>query len=186
MKTSVFIATSLDGFISRLDGSIDWLDQANSVVPPGEDCGYAAFMATIDVLVMGRNTYDLARTFDEWPYGSTPVIVLSHRSLGMPDAISRTVSSSKESPGDLVARLSAQGARHLYIDGGLTIQSFLRAGLINALTITTIPVLLGEGRPLFGPLARDVQLAHVSTKTYDFGFVQKQYRVLNNRSSENP
>lgn len=178
MKASVFIATSLDGFIARPDGSIDWLDRANGVVPQGEDCGYAAYMATIDVLVMGRNTYELVRTFGEWPYGTTPVVVLSHHAPDVPDAIADTVSISKETPGKLVARLAAQGAKHLYIDGGRTIQSFLQARLIDELIITTIPVLIGTGRPLFGPLARDVQLVHLSTKAFDFGFVQQTYRVL--------
>ena len=177
-KTSVFIATSLDGFISRLDGSIDWLDRANSLVPKSEDCGYAEFMASIDVLVMGRNTFELALTFGEWPYQATPVVVLSHRALDIPDTIATSVSLSQESPSALVTRLSGQGAKHLYIDGGKTIQSFLRAGLIDELTITIIPVLIGTGRPLFGSVPYDVQLAHLSTKAYDFGFVQHRYRVV--------
>ncbi len=179
-KTSVFVATSLDGFISRQDGSIDWLDRANSLVPQGEDCGYAAFMATVDVLVMGRNTFDLALTFPGWPYKATPVVVLTHRALDIPAAIATSVSMSQESPAALVARLSGQGAKHLYIDGGQTIQSFLKAGLIDELTVTLIPVLIGTGRPLFGPLPNDVRLAHVSTKAYDFGFVQHRYRVVKN------
>ncbi len=177
-KTSVFIATSLDGFISRQDGSIDWLDHANSLVPKGEDCGYAEFMASIDVLVMGRNTFELALTFGEWPYKATPVVVLSHSELDIPAAIATSVSLSKESPSALVARLSGQGAKHLYIDGGITIQGFLNAGLIDELTVTTIPVLIGTGKPLFGPVPNDVRLTHVSTRAYDFGFVQHRYRVV--------
>jgi dihydrofolate reductase len=177
-KSSVFIATSLDGYIARGDGSIDWLERANRVVPKDEDCGYGAFIATVDVLVMGRNTFELARRFGTWPYGDLPVVVLSHRDLAIPQSLAGSVSVSHESPRALVSRLSARGAKHLYIDGGLTIQGFLREGLIDALTITVVPVLLGAGRPLFGPLADDVQLVHLSTKAYDFGFVQLNYRVV--------
>ena len=94
---SVFIATSLDGFIARSDGSIDWLNEANSVVPPGEDCGYKKFMSTVDTLIMGRNTFEQVLTFGEWPYGSTPVVVMSHRGITLPNDIPSSVSVSKES-----------------------------------------------------------------------------------------
>jgi len=178
IKCSVFIATSLDGFIAREDGSIDWLMAANSVVPPGEDCGYKAFMSTVDTMVMGRNTFEQVLTFGEWPYGSTPVVVMSHRDALMPANVPNTVTSSREAPKDLVARLSKQGNGHLYVDGGLTIQSFLAARLIDELTITVIPILLSTGKPLFGPLSSDVKLSHVATHAYEFGFVQNVYRVL--------
>jgi dihydrofolate reductase len=176
-KCSVFIATSLDGFISRLDGSIDWLDKANTLVPAGQDCGYQQFIATVDVLVMGRHSFDLVRTFSEWPYGSTPVVVLSSTMNVLPPNVPSTVALSSETPAGLVSRLSSHGMRRLYIDGGVTIQRFLAAGLIDDLTITTIPVLIGSGRPLFGPLAADVTLEHVSTHAFDFGFVQSKYVV---------
>lgn len=176
-QCSVFIATSLDGFISRPDGSIDWLEAANASVPPGEDCGYAAFMSSIDTLVMGRETFDLVRTFDTWPYGDKRVHVMSRGVVQIPEARRERVTTSAEPPELLVRRLSDAGAKHLYIDGGLTIQSFFAAGLIDDITITTIPILLGAGRPLFGPLSADVRLVHTSTKAYDFGFVQNRYRV---------
>lgn len=176
-RASVFIATSLDGFIARSDGSIDWLNRANATIPSGEDCGYKAFMDTVDVLVMGRNTFEQALSFGEWPYGTKPVVVLSSKGVTIPVAISQTVSASRETPNVLVQRLTLEGAKHLYVDGGLTIQRFMRAGLINEFIITVIPVLLGTGKPLFGPLESDVALTHVSTKAYDFGFVQNKYRV---------
>lgn len=176
-KCSVFIATSLDGFISRTDGSIDWLEQANSRVPKAEDCGYEQFMSTVDALVMGRHTFELASSFGEWPYGRTPVFVLSSRMSSLPAGVPDTVHVSSEAPATLVARLSAQGMRHLYIDGGRTIQRFLSDALIDEITITTIPVLIGSGRPLFGPLPEDVRLEHISTRAFDFGFVQSRYRV---------
>lgn len=176
-KCSVFIATSLDGFISRTDGSIDWLNKANAVVPEGEDCGYAQFLSTVDALVMGRNTFEQVLSFGEWPYDSTPVVVLSRQLKSLPGNVPATVSVSADDPAKLVQSLSAKGQSHLYIDGGLTIQSFLAAGLIDEIIITTIPILLGGGKSLFGPLPGDVQLNHLSSKAFDFGFVQNKYRV---------
>jgi dihydrofolate reductase len=177
-KCSVFIATSLDGFISRMDGSIEWLDRANSRVPKGEDCGYEQFMSTVDALVLGRHTFELAKSFGDWPYGQTPVIVLSSRMRSLPGGLPNTVRLSNEAPSTIVARLSGEGMGHLYIDGGLTIQRFLSDALIDEITITKIPVLIGSGRPLFGPLSEDVHLEHLSTRAFDFGFVQSKYRVL--------
>jgi len=175
IRASVFIATSLDGFISRKDGSIDWLTEANTLVPAGEDCGYKAFSESVDIMVMGRNTFDLVRTFDPWPYGDKRVVVLSSRTVEIPEDWQKTVSSSSEAPGVLLGRLETEGFRHAYVDGGITIQRFLAAGLVNELTVTLIPVLLGEGRPLFGALKQDVKLKLVRSKAYDFGFVQLTY-----------
>lgn len=176
-KCSVFIATSLDGFIARLDGSIDWLNEANRVVPSGEDCGYAEFMSTIDMIVMGRHTYEQVRSFETWPFGTTPVTVLSRSLRALPNDAAKSVSLSTEVPSALVTRLSADGFRHLYVDGGITIQSFMAAGLIDELTITQIPILLGSGRSLFGPLSTDIRLNLVATKAFAFGFVQSKYRL---------
>lgn len=177
-KCSVFIATSLDGFISRLDGSIDWLDEANKRVPAGEDCGYAEFISGVDALVMGRHSFELVRTFPEWPYGKLPVVVLSSGMSALPAGVPPTVSLSSEAPQALVTRLSSQEMKHLYIDGGVTIQRFLRAALIDEITITRIPVLIGAGRPLFGPLSSDIRLEHLSTHVYPFGYEKSGYRVI--------
>ena len=176
-RASVFIATSLDGFIARADGGLDWLDAANETVPDGEDCGYRAFMASVDVLIMGRKTYEQVLSFGQWPYGDKPVIVLSRQNLEIPDGLTETVSCSSESPKALCQRLSQAGAKRLYIDGGATIQGFLAEGLINDITMTIIPVILGSGKSLFGPLDQDIALRHVATKTFDFGFVQVTYEV---------
>ena len=192
IKCSVFIATSLDGYIARSDGSIDWLNTANAVVPPGEDCGYKAFMSTVDTLVMGRNTFEQVLTFGEWPYGDTPVVVMSHHASPLPPNSPQTVMSSQEAPTDLVARLRAQGKRHLYIDGGITVyidggitvQSFLLERLVDELTITVVPILLGTGKPLFGPLRSNICLLHVATQVYEFGFVQHKYRARHQHQDE--
>lgn len=178
LKSSVFIATSLDGFIARVNGELDWLDAANATVPDGEDCGYHAFMASIDALVMGRNTYEKVLSFNAWPYGETPVTVLSRNALKIPRHLTQTVSHSSESPGKLYDRLFQAGAKRLYIDGGITIQRFLAAGLVTDITITVIPILLGAGISLFGDLKQTISLRHIATKTYDFGFVQLTYEPL--------
>lgn len=175
---SVFIATSLDGFIAREDGGIDWLNAANESLPEGEDCGFFAFLDSIDALVMGRKTFEQVLTFGEWPYGDKPVIVLSRKRLEIPETLSKTVSWSSEDPLTLTERLAANGAKRLYVDGGATIQGFLAQGLVKDITITVIPVALGRGKPLFGELKHDIALRHVSTKAYEFGFVQSCYEIV--------
>lgn len=175
---SVFIATSLDGYISRSEGSIDWLLDANNNVPVGEDCGYSQFMADVDAIIMGRNTFEQVLGFDPWPYESKPVVVLSQRGIAIPSNISSSVSVSNEEPNQLIDRLSLQGIKNIYVDGGLTIQSFFAAGLIDKITITVIPVLLGSGKSLFGSLSKDIHLENENTTTFDFGFVQNRYRVI--------
>ena len=174
---SVFIAISLDGYIARAGGELDWLDEANASVPEGEDCGYLDFMNSVDVLIMGRKTYEKVLSFGEWPYGSKPVIVLSSNIIEIPDELTQTVSYSSESPKELYDRFSKEGAKRLYIDGGNTIQRFLAEGLINDITITVIPVILGSGISLFGDVKKDISLKHVATKSYEFGFVQSTYEV---------
>jgi len=176
-RCSVYIATSLDGFIARVDGSIDWLMEANSSVPAGEDCGYTAFMATVDTIVMGRATFEQVLTFSEWPFGSTPVVVVSRTMQALPPNTPNSVHLSHDTPTELLARLASEGVKRVYVDGGKTIQSFLAEGLITDITITTIPILLGSGLPLFGTIDHDVHLRHVSTTAYPFGFVQSTYHV---------
>lgn len=177
MKASVFIATSLDGFIARENGELDWLP-----VPgedgTSEDYGYKEFIDSVDLLVMGRHTYEKALTFGKWPYENSSVIVLSSRPVRIPESIEQAVESMSGSPSDLIGRLAERGARHLYVDGGRTIQSFLDEGLIQQLIITRVPVLIGSGIPLFGPLKRDIQLRHVETRHFDDGLVQSKYDVV--------
>lgn len=177
MKASVYIATSLDGFIARKDGTLDWLDEANSVVPEGEDCGFQTFIDSVDTLIMGRKTFEQVLSFGQWGYGRTPVIVLSSNSMSIPPDVPDIVTHSSEQPRALLERLSIEGVEHVYIDGGATIQSFLSDNLIDAITVTVIPVLLGEGISLFGSLEKDINLTHERTKAFEFGFVQTTYLV---------
>jgi dihydrofolate reductase len=171
MNASVFIATSLDGFIARSNGDLDWL-------PPGggEPHGYDEFMATVDALVIGRKTLDTVLAFDTWPYGEKPVVVLSTRTLA-PTPPGAVVERMSGDPAAIVSQLAARGIRHVYVDGGITIQRFLQAGLIQRLIITRVPVLLGAGIPLFGPLQGDIVLRHVGTRQYASGLVQSEYIV---------
>ncbi len=117
MKASVNIATSLDGYIARENGAIDWLPTRDPD-SSGEDYGFNEFMRSVDVLVMGRHTYEAVLTFGAWPYGNQRVVVLSSRSLALPEALAETVTTASGSPAEIAGRLEEQGARHLYIDGG--------------------------------------------------------------------
>lgn len=177
MQLSVYIATSLDGFIAREDGSLDWLPGGDgSEYESDEDYGYNEFMDSVDVLIMGRHTFETVLSFGiEWPYGKKPVIVLSSQPLQIPEDLPSTVEPSSLSPVELVQKLTDQGYRRAYVDGGKTIQSFLNAGLITDMIITRVPILIGKGIPLFGPLAEDKNLHHVETQTFENGFVQSEY-----------
>jgi len=177
MKLSAFIATSLDGYIARQDGNLDWLDRANASMPAGEDCGYNAFIASVDTLVVGRMTYEKALGFGDWPYGHRRVVVLSGSRPTIDEQLRKTVEHAHESPRSLATRLAREGAMHVYVDGGVTIRGFLQDGLIDEITITTIPVLIGEGRPLFGVITDDIPLSLKAVKVYSFGFVQATYAV---------
>lgn len=171
VNASVFIGTSLDGFIARPNGDLDFL-------PPngGEPHGYDEFIATVDALVIGRKTFETVLTFDAWPYGDKRIFVLSSRPIA-PAPPGAVVERMSGEPADIAARLAARGVRHIYVDGGITIQRFLQAGLIQRLIITRVPVLIGAGIPLFGPLQRDIVLTHVATRQYASGLVQSEYVV---------
>ena len=175
---SVFIATSLDGFIARSNGSIDWLESLNKSVPAGEDCGYAHFMEGVDALIMGRRTFETILTFPQWPYGEKPVLVVSRTLQRLPSLLPSQVELTRATPAEIAFNANSRGWRRLYIDGGELVQSFLRAGLLSELTMTTVPVLLGSGRRLFGELEQDVLLRLKSSVAYPFGFVQSVYEVM--------
>ena len=171
LSISVFVGVSVDGFLARPDGALDFLDAAG-----GEPHGYEEFFATVDTLVIGRKTYETVLGFPEWPYGEKRVVVLSRRPLA-PSRAGRVQRESGE-PVEIVGRLEASGARHVYLDGGETIQGFLRAGLVDRLVVSRVPVLIGQGIPLFGGLAHDISLRHVATRTYPGGLVQSEYRPI--------
>ena len=174
LKVSVFVGTSVDGFIARQNGDLDWLP-----VGGGEPHGYDEFIATVDAIVIGRKTFETVLAFDTWPYGPKRVVVLSSEPVDLSSAVARggVVEQMGGPPAYIVSNLAARGARHLYVDGGITIQRFLRAGLIDRLVITRVPVLIGDGIPLFGSLSQDIELRHVATRSYPSGLIQSEYEV---------
>jgi dihydrofolate reductase len=147
-------------------------------MPDGGDFGYGEFINSVDVLVMGSGTFEKVLSFGEWPYEETPVIVLSRRDLVIPRHLHGRIRVENLAPGELVAQLEREGASHLYIDGGKTIQGFIEAGLIDEITITQIPIILGSGIPLFGSLGVERTLVHLDTKSFSNGFVQTTYQVV--------
>ena len=174
---AVFAGVSLDGFIARPNGDLDWLMGEGG--GDSAEYGYNEFIADIDAIVMGRSTFEKVLTFDKWYYGNKRVVVLSNHPLDVSLARTRggVVEVTAGSPAEIVSKLAASGARRLYVDGGITIQQFLRAGLIHRLIISRLPVLIGEGIPLFGSLPRDIRLNHIATRTYPGGMVQSEYHV---------
>lgn len=172
MKTSVFVGTSLDGYMARVDGSLDFLPAGG-----GEPHGYDEFIASVDVMIIGRKTYETVLAFDSWPYGKKPVFVWSTTTLRTAPA-SAVVARVSGTPEQIVASLTRRGYQHAYVDGGLTIQSFLQAGLIQRLTVTRVPVIIGAGVPLFGVTTRDIILQHIITQQYPSGLVKSEYEVL--------
>jgi dihydrofolate reductase len=172
MRGSVFVGVSVDGFLARRDDRFDFLPEGG-----GEEHGYTEFIASVDALVIGRRTYEVVLAFPGWAYGKKPVYVLSTKPLA-PAPKGAVVERLEGNPREIAAQLDARGVRHAYVDGGVTIQAFLQAGLIQRLIVTRVPVLIGEGISLFGPTGRDVALRHVGTRTYPSGLVTSEYEVL--------
>lgn len=175
-EAHVFIATSLDGYIADAGGGVDWL--VSLPVPDGEDHGYGDFMAGVDGVVMGSGSYRSVAGFDPWPYDK-PVVVLSRsmRDGEIPGALAGRVRVTGAAPRAVLQELGAAGWRRVYLDGGRVISSFLREGLVQRLTITRVPVLLGAGIPLFADTG-GLRLDHVATRTWQHGFVQSTYQVV--------
>ncbi|WP_458720347.1 dihydrofolate reductase family protein [Candidatus Nitrosocosmicus sp. R] len=178
VKVSIFIGTSLDGFIARENGDIDWLDDANKKVTLDENFGFKSFLESVDQIIMGRKTFEQVMTFDKWPYNNTKMIVLTSKNVEIPEKLKETVTTSNmSSPKQLVKELSYQSVNHIYVDGGMVIQDFLSARLVDEITVTIVPILIGKGKSFSGLLSKDLSLQHLKTTVYDFGFVQNKYKV---------
>ena len=175
MKCSVFVGVSQDGYIARADGRLDWLSSPEPAAAP-VGYGYNDFIRTVDAVVMGRGTFEVALGFEPWPYDK-PVIVLTSRQLSIPERLAGKVEVMSGTPSQVVERLAARGMNHLYVDGGKTVTSFLNAGVIDELTLSRVPVLIGSGIPLFGRLNYDVRLRHTGTREFPGGMVQSRYEV---------
>ena len=176
MKNYVYIAQSLDGYIAGPNGELDWLEDIDN--PEQNDLGFSAFMNTVDALVMGKNTFDKVLTFGMWPY-EKPVFVASGSLSSLPSNMEGKAFIIKSTPEDMVKVLNEKGYKKLYIDGGALIQSFLNENLINELIITTVPVLLGEGIPLFGSLPKRVKLKLVGSEVLLNQLVKIHYHIEN-------
>lgn len=171
MKLSVFCGVSVDGFLARPNHALDFLDAGGQ-----EAHGFEEFYDSVDVIVIGRKTFEVVLTFGKWPYGKKPVMVLSSRPLDFSSIDGGIVEQMSGEPANIAIQLKERGFKHAYIDGGITIQRFLGAGLIDRLVVTRVPVLIGEGIPLFGPVPRDIALHHVATHCYRGGLVQSEYQ----------
>jgi dihydrofolate reductase len=173
MKVSVFVGVSIDGFLARKNGQLDFLSPAGDVPH-----GFEEFYASVDALVMGRNTFETVLALGPWPFEKKRVVVLSSRPVDLSAVRDGVVEQMAGDPAEIVAKLAAEGVEHVYLDGGIAIQGFLRAGQVQRMIVTRVPVLIGEGIPLFGALPHDVQLRHVKTQSYLTGLVQSEYSIL--------
>ena len=171
-RTSAFVGVSLDGFLARTDGSIDWLKPFE-----GEDHGYGAFFATVDAVVIGRRTYEcvleMLRTGLAWPYEGVRCVVMTHRQI-QPTHAERAFSGDAVG---LLRELHAQGARHVYVDGGAVIRNFLQAGVLDSLTVSVAPVLIGSGFPLFGGVSKESGLHLEKAMSFKNGLAQMRYTI---------
>ena len=172
MKVSVFCGTSVDGFLARTNDTFDFLE-----TPGAGPHGFTEFLKTVDVVVIGRRTFEVVRDLGHVGlYGKKQVVVLSSKPLDLA-SIKAKIEQMSGTPQDIVIQLEKRGFKHAYVDGGITIQQFLRSGLIDCITMTRVPVLIGEGIPLFGAVTRDIRLRHLSTRSYKGGLVQSKYEV---------
>ncbi len=173
-KNIVYVGRSIDGYIAGKKGELDWLD----IIPGSDkiDMGYVGMMAEIDALVMGRVTFEVVLNFGiEWPY-KKPVFVLSNSVTEIPDPLKEKVFLTNGSPQKVIDQLHTLGYHKLYIDGGVTVQQFLEADLIDEMTLTTIPIVLGGGTFLFGELSQSLAFEHVESKVFLEQIVQDKYR----------
>lgn len=170
MDLTVFVGISVDGFMARLDGSFDFLPDTP------EPHGFEEFWASIDAMLIGRKTYETVLNFGGWGYGKKPVFVLSSHPLA-PAPAEAVIEHLSGEPAEIFKTLSASGYQHIYLDGAYTIQEFIRAGLVDRLIVTRVPVLIGTGIPLFGEIPQDIRLKHIATRTYPSGLVQSEYEI---------
>ena len=171
MKTTVYVGTSLDGFIARKDGDIDWLVKYQDKEVHES---YNEFISRIDAMVIGRGTYEKVLSFPEWPY-EKKVFVLSTSLKQIPGTLNEKATLVAMKPAALLNYLSDKGFSNIYVDGGKVIQSFLKEDLIDELIITKVPELIGTGIPLFGYLDNDLRFEHIKTNIYSDGLVKSQY-----------
>lgn len=170
-KVSIYIASSIDGYIAREDGNLDWLQYGHK---GDEDYGFKEFISSIDVVVMGRNTYEAVDGFDEWAYKDKRVIVLSN-SL---NTVRKEAELFSGELTELLSQLDTENIKHIWVDGGITVSRFLEAGLVDEITISIVAMVLGSGIPLFSTMSREHKCRPISTQTYPSGLVQIKYEII--------
>jgi dihydrofolate reductase len=171
-KISIYIATSIDGYIARKDGSLDWLEYGHE--GGDEDYGFKKFFNSVDALILGRNTYEVVSGFEKWPYEGKRVIVLT-----------RTLKEVRQEAelfcgelSELLSKLHSENIKHVWVDGGVTASNFLEAGLVDFLTISVIAMVLGSGIPLFSLMNKESKCRLLNTQSYPSGLVQLNYEVI--------
>lgn len=169
-KISIYIATSIDGYIARKDNSLDWLDRVGGF---DEDYGFEKLLGSIDALIIGRKTYEVATTVPE-PYPGKRVVVLS-KSLG---SVRSDMELYQGDLGELVRKLHKEGIKHIWVDGGSTISQFLSSKLVDEMTLSIIPVILGSGIPLFQVITKEIPFRLISSQGYRSGLVQLHYEII--------
>lgn len=170
-KISIYIAMSIDGYIARKDGNLDWLEYGHT---GSEDYGFKKFINSIDTLILGRNTYQVVSGFEEWPYKGKKVIVLSNTLK----VVRKEAELFCGQLPDLLSKLHSENIRHIWVDGGITASKFLETGLVDELTISIIPMVLGSGIPLFSIMNKEHKCQLVSTQPYPSGLVQLKYEMI--------
>lgn len=177
MKTVAYIAVSLDGYIADKKGGVDWLN--NLPNPDDSDFGWSEFISGIDAILMGRNTFNIVEAFDVWHY-EVPVFVASKSMRVAPPGYEDRIAIIKGGISELLSQVRDAGYHNIYVDGGQIIQACLREHVLDELIITHIPILLGEGIPLFCHLDQIIDLEHKGTEIYKPGLIKSHYRIKRN------
>lgn len=168
---SVYIAMSIDGYIARQDGSLDWLDQVGD---PNEDYGFQNLLASIDGVILGRNTYEVAASVVDWPYKGKKIIVLSNSLQSVREEAELFCGDLTQ----LVAQLHDEGIKHVWVDGGVTISQFLDLQMVDFMTLSIIPIILGAGMPLFNVIDKEIPCCLISSQSYPSGLAQLKYEII--------
>ena len=190
MKCSMFIAPSVDGFIAKEDGGVDWLETVGDSVSKIDEKSelmkyfndsFKNYMKSIDCMIMGRKLMEVLSSFnlspEQWPYGDIRIIAISDTLNKVPKNLSKYVEMYSGSIPTLISKLEKQGYKKAYIDGGITITSFFNLGLINEITLTLAPILLGRGIPLFGNFSKQIKLTDAKATAFPNNFIELKYKV---------
>jgi len=174
MKVTYYVASSLDGYIAKEDGDVSWLEELDISM---EDAGYDEFYSTVDALVMGRKTYEMVVSFGQWPYGEKPVWVCSSNKISPVEGINLQAGSTPE---DVHKAANEMNIKHLWlVGGGRLASSFLENNLLTNISLSLMPIILGNGIKLFGDLPSPIKIKKENHKPHESGMVQLDYTIKN-------